>query len=141
MLLGLLLPMMILTCLCFLIGGRSSAKPLAAHENRSEQVCSECGHRVSIRAHHCTVCQDCTEGYDHHSVLFGACVGGVNILSYHLLILSLLLHTGLYSIVWTVGVCRLSLHPYSSYQLTVGVHSHRLPRAILSWEYALLCWE
>ena len=59
----------------------SSSNPLSYHSEpptdlqRFREYCMKCRRPRPSRAHHCSICQKCVQGMDHHCPWIGNCVG------------------------------------------------------------------
>lgn len=50
------------------------------HENNADfrGFCRKCVLPIKRRTYHCEICDVCVDGYDHHCIFIGKCVGGKN---------------------------------------------------------------
>ena len=52
-------------------------------ENMQNFHCEQCLSLKSQEAEHCTICDVCIEGFDHHCVFLGKCIGAKNIVIFY----------------------------------------------------------
>merc|ERR1712242_524192 len=62
------------------VGESASTRPL--RRNR-RVLCSVCGVHQPLGCSHCDFCQVCVDGYDHHCVWMGKCIGKRNLCAFY----------------------------------------------------------
>ena len=58
-------------------------------ENKSEYSCPKCLTVREQRAYHCEDCDVCIEGFDHHCIWVGKCVGAKNLIAFYVFVASI----------------------------------------------------
>lgn len=61
--------------------------PPQVKPSNTTPFCDTCGVIKSYRVYHCTDCNVCIEGYDHHCPWIGKCVGAKNLCSFYFFLL------------------------------------------------------
>lgn len=81
----------------------SAELEMSEPEEFAERYCILCEHAQTPGTEHCSDCDICIRGYDHHCPWTGKCIGEGNILAFNVFVSSLL--SSLLLIILTTSVC------------------------------------